>query len=91
MYSPSNLFLLLHELHRAYTPPFTDSIIVHIFYINTTTPPPIHDCDAEGGALVATWGATTQPEAGDIYRFSFLKHKKQDVSLLLFCLNLYSL
>jgi len=25
---------------------------IHIFYIDETIPPPIHDCDAEGGALV---------------------------------------
>ena len=32
--------------------PLTDIVFVHIFDINETIPPPIHDCDAEGGALV---------------------------------------
>ena len=32
-------------------PLLTDIVIVHIFYINETIPPPIHDCDAVGGAF----------------------------------------
>jgi hypothetical protein len=37
--------------------PLANIVIVHIFDINETTPRPFHDCNAEGGALVYTWGA----------------------------------
>jgi hypothetical protein len=32
--------------------PLADIVIVHIFYFDDTIPPPVPDCDAEGGALV---------------------------------------
>jgi hypothetical protein len=41
--------------------PLTNIVLVHIFYINETTPRPFHDCDAEGGALVYMWGAKRPP------------------------------
>jgi hypothetical protein len=46
-------------------------------FINPSTRPPIHDCDAEGGALLnlnVGSEANTQPEVGNIYGFSLGSH-----------------
>ena len=47
------IFVFLDELHEHMLPPYRHRYCTYIYiYIYATTPPPIRDCDAEGGALV---------------------------------------
>jgi hypothetical protein len=79
--------------------PLTAIVIVHIFYIHETTSPPIHDCDAVGGAFYYLRSECDhlpeagnnylvsecdhQPEAGNIYRFSPLRAYLGNVAKLI--------
>ena len=43
-------FILLNKFHKDVLAPYRHRF-KHTFYINETIPPPVHDCDAVGGAF----------------------------------------